>query len=128
MSLDYPYYEELVRRKHPAAWWWLVGDRLYYLGLLSAMLAVPTAGILFLAWLLGLGEHYLAVAGVAAVTFPVAAFVFVVGWSVKRHAYTLAERDGISPAEVYARGATGRSPNAEPSAAPEPAYKVGPGR
>lgn len=57
MSLDYPYYEELCRRKHRAAWWWLVGDRLYYLGLLPGVLALPAAGVLFVAWLLGLGEH-----------------------------------------------------------------------
>ena len=68
MSLDYPYYEELCRRKHRAAWWWLVGDWLYYLGLLPGMLALPTAGILFVSWLLGVGEHYLAMAGLAAAT------------------------------------------------------------
>ena len=28
MSLDYPFYEQLVRRRHRAAWWWLAGDRL----------------------------------------------------------------------------------------------------
>jgi hypothetical protein len=116
VSLDYPYYEELCRRKHRAAWWWLVGDWLYYLGLLPGVLALPTAGILFVAWLLDLGEHYLTVAGLASVAFPVAAVVFVVGSSFKRHAYTLAERDGISSAEVYARGAVGGSPDAEPAA------------
>lgn len=123
MSLDYPYYEELCRRKHRAAWWWLVGDRLYYLGLLPGVLALPAAGVLFVAWLLGLGEHYLAVAGLAAVTFPVAAVVFVVGSSLKRHAYTLAERDGISSAEVYRRGAAPQAPDAEPGAAPDPARR-----
>jgi hypothetical protein len=104
VSLDYPYYEELCRRKHRAAWWWLVGDWLYYLGLLPGMLALPTAGILFVSWLLGVGEHYLAMAGLAAATFPVAVLVFLVGSSVKRHAYTLGERDGITAAEVYRHG------------------------
>jgi hypothetical protein len=79
--------------------------------------AAVRAGILFVAWLLGLGEHYLTVAGLAAVAFPVAAVVFVVGWSVKRHAYTLAERDSISSAEVYLRGAAPKVPEAEPGAA-----------
>ena len=118
VSLDYPYYEELCRRKHQAAWWWLVGDRLYYLGLLPAMLAVPGAGVALVVGLLGFGWHWLML---AAVTFPVGAVVFVVGASLKGHAYTLAERDGISSAEVYARGAVGHDSEAEPGGAPDPA-------
>jgi hypothetical protein len=93
VSLDFPYYEELRRRKHRAAWWWLVGDRLYYLGLLPAMLAVPGAGVSLLAGLLGFGWHWLLSAVVVIV---VGAVVFVVGGSLKRHAYTLAERDTAS--------------------------------
>ena len=79
MSLDYPYYEELCRRKHRAAWWWLVGDRLYYLGLLPAMLAVPGAGVAILAGLLGFGWHWLLA---AVFVFPVGVVVFVVGGKV----------------------------------------------
>jgi hypothetical protein len=116
VSLDYPYYEELCRRKHRAAWWWLVGDRLYYLGLLPAMLAVPGAGVALLAGLLGFGWHWLLS---TVVVFVVGAVVFVVGGSLKGHAYTLAERDGISSAEVYQRGAAPRAPDAEPGAAPD---------
>jgi hypothetical protein len=127
VSLDYPYYEELRRQGHRAAWWWLVGDRLYYFGLLPAVLALPAAAVLFVAWLLGLGEHYLTVAGLAALTFPVAVLVFVVGSSAKRHAYTLAERDGISAAEVYARGAAGGCQDAESGAALDPARDSGSG-
>ena len=115
MSLDYPYYEELCRRKHPAAWWWLVGDWLYYLGLLPGVLSLPSAAIFYVAWQFGLGDRYLALAELAAITFPVAAVVFVVGSSVKRHAYTLGERDGISAAEVYARGASRDALDASPS-------------
>ena len=114
MSLDYPYYEELCRRKHRAAWWWLVGDRLYYLGLLSAGLAVAGVPAALVAVLMGFGWRGLVV---AAVTFPVGAAVFVVGASLKRHAYTLAERDGISAAEVYQRGASPQAPDAEPRSA-----------
>ena len=101
MSLDYPYYEELCRQKHRAAWWWLVGDRLYYLGLLPATLAVPGAAVGIGAGLLGFGWHWLVI---AAITFLVGAVVFVTGSSLKAHAYILAERDGISSAEVYQRG------------------------
>lgn len=103
MSLDYPYYEELCRRRHRAAWWWLVGDRLYYLGLLPAMLAVPGGAVGLGSGLLGFGWQRLVI---AAITFPVGAVVFFVGASLKGRAYTLAERDGISSAEVYARRAT----------------------
>jgi hypothetical protein len=114
VSLDYPYYEELCRRNHPAAWWWLIGDRLYYLGLLPAMVALPFAGIGLVAWLLGLGERYLVIAVLAAVAFPVGAVVCFIGSWLKRHAYRLAERDGISPAEVFNGGAASRVPEAEP--------------
>lgn len=92
MSLDYPFYEELCRRKHRAAWWWLLGDRLYYLGLLPAALAVPGAGVALLAGLLGWGWYWL-VADVAV--FVLGAVVFVLGSSLKGHSYRLAERDGI---------------------------------
>lgn len=110
MSLDYPYYEELCRLKHHAAWWWLIGDRLYYLGLLPALLSVPGVALALLAGLLGFGWHWLLV---MLGTFLGGAVVFVAGGSLKRHAYDLAERDGISSAEVYARGASGRGPDAE---------------
>jgi hypothetical protein len=38
MSLDYPFFEELRRRNHPAAKWWKWGDMLYYLGLVPAII------------------------------------------------------------------------------------------
>ncbi len=95
VSLDSPFSEELVRRSHGAAWWWRIGDRLYYLGLLPAMLAVPGTGAALLAGLFGFGWGWLVV---AAVTFVAGAVVFVIGSSLKRHAYDIAEReDGIIP-------------------------------
>lgn len=94
MSLDYPFYEQLVRRRHRAVWWWLVGDRLYYLGLLPAMLAIAGSVAGVAAGLVGFGWGWLVA---AAVTFVVGAVVFVVGSFLKRHAYVLAERDGITP-------------------------------
>jgi hypothetical protein len=92
MSLDYPFYEELCRRKHRAAWWWLIGDRLYYLGLLPAGAFVPGAVLALGAGLLGWGWSWLLL---AAVTFVLGAVVFVVGSSLKGRSYRLAERDGI---------------------------------
>ncbi len=47
MSLDYPFYQELKRRQHPAAKWWWLGDALYYLGLLPALiLGIPALVVL----------------------------------------------------------------------------------
>jgi hypothetical protein len=104
MSLDYPYYEELCRQKHQAAWWWIIGDRLYYVGLLPAMLSVPGAGVAVIAGLFGFGWHgFLA----ALATFIGGVMVFFVGSSLKRFAYTLGERDGIPAAEVYERSRGG---------------------
>lgn len=37
MSLDFPFFEELRKRRHPAAKWWRLGDGLYYLGLLGTV-------------------------------------------------------------------------------------------
>ena len=108
MSLDFPYYEELCRQKHPAAWWWLIGDRLYYLGLLPAMSAIPAAGVAIIAGMAGFGWFW---SMIDIALFVFGAFVFLVGSSLKGHAYTLAERDGISAAEVYERGASPRTPD-----------------
>lgn len=92
MSLDYPFYEDLCRRKHRAAWWWLIGDRLYYLGLVSAVLSISGAFAGLLAGLLDRGWSSLVL---AAVTFPIGVVVFFVGASFKRRSYRLAKRDGI---------------------------------
>ncbi len=105
MSLDYPFYEELCRRKHRAARWWLIGDRLYYLGLYSAILAFAGAGVaggvVGILGLRGIGLHWF---WAALGTFVGGAVVCFVGACLKGHAYSLAERDGISSAEVYRRG------------------------
>lgn len=94
MSLDYPFYEELRRRDHRAAGWWLVGDRLYYLGLLTtavAALMVPVG----LAFGFGDGDWRLAVR--SGLLLPAGVGVFVLGGWLKGRSYRLAERDGIDP-------------------------------
>ena len=93
MSLDYPFYERLCRLKHRAAWWWRIGDCLYYLGLLSAVVAVPGSVLALLAGLFGLGWRHLAA---TSLVFIAGAIVFVIGTSFKGYAHDLAERDGIS--------------------------------
>jgi hypothetical protein len=103
MSLDYPFYEELRRLKHRGAKWWIIGDRLYYLGLLPAITAIPGAGVGLIYLLMGRGWGCLIA---WAAVFAVGTLVFFVGASLKSHAYRLAERDGISAAEVYDRSKT----------------------
>jgi hypothetical protein len=94
MSMDYPFYEKLVRERHRAAWWWLVGDRLYYLGLIPAAMAFSGIVPALMMGLLGHGWKWLTVASVVLV---IGAVVFVIGGSLKNYAYNLAERDGIEP-------------------------------
>lgn len=93
MSLDFPFFEELKKRKHPAAKWWRLGDCLYYLGLLGAVgsvLAVPivTACCLLFQW----SWLYLLYSGLALLLF---ALVFVMGSLFKGMSYKMAEKDRI---------------------------------
>jgi hypothetical protein len=113
MSLDYPFYEELRRLKHRGARWWLIGDRLYYLGLLPAMLALPSAAICLLAVAMEL-EWGWPCFWLSLGAFPVGVVVWFIGASLKGHAYRLAERDGISAADVYNRGKAGDGPGPTP--------------
>src|SRR5438552_2328174 len=93
MSQDYPFYEELCRREHRGAKWWLIGDCFYYLGSLPAVASIPGAAAATIAGLSGRGWTWLTI---SAVTFVGGAAVFITGIALKRHAYDLARRDGIN--------------------------------
>jgi hypothetical protein len=41
VSRDFPLYEVMRKRSPRAARWWIVGDRLYHVGLLMTMLCIP---------------------------------------------------------------------------------------
>jgi hypothetical protein len=93
MSLDYAFYDELRRRQHAAAKWWLWGDILYYLGLLPAViLAIPALWSFFRlpfssmarwqAWVLSL--------------FALFIVIFLVGTRLKLKAWKMAAKDGIN--------------------------------
>jgi len=41
VSRDFPLYEVMRKRSPQAARWWIVGDRLYHVGLLMTMLCIP---------------------------------------------------------------------------------------
>ncbi len=89
MSLDYPFYLELKKRKSPAAKWWRVGDVLYYLGLVPAILSLIATPILSLFenayWHYSLG------------IFMISVIVFIVGSSLKGKSYRMAAKEGINP-------------------------------
>lgn len=93
MSLDYPFYEQLVRRRHRAARWWRIGDRLYYPGLLSALFGLMFAPAYSVFW--PDGGRTPVVASVVAIGLGVG--VLLAGAWLKGRAYTLAARDGIHP-------------------------------
>lgn len=91
--MDYPLYEELCRRKHPASKWWLIGDRLYYIGLLPAgmsLVAIPVVALFSL-----IGQDNWNVFWLAVVTFPIALAVFFIGSSLKGYVHRVAEREEI---------------------------------
>ena len=94
MSLDYPFYEELKRRKHRAARWWRLGDSLYYLGLILGVLSIIAFLFYFIIQLLNnnFSWKYLLILFV----FLMSCFlVFYTGASLKKISYQIAKKDGI---------------------------------
>lgn len=103
MSLDYPFYQELKRQKHKAAKYWRIGDCLYYIGLLMALVAVIS--------LLFRPVHYFIFRFIDSytvewswrkfiywlVTVPLGVLIFYIGASLKAFSYQLADKDGINP-------------------------------
>ncbi len=89
MSLDYPLYEEMVRKGSRAALWWRIGDILYYIGLLAAIVSIPL-GISHTvkSGLVSVGLWYL-------LAFICCVGIWLSGGLLKSHSYKLAERDGI---------------------------------
>jgi hypothetical protein len=92
MSLDYPFYQELQRRGHPAAKWWRVGDALYYLGLLPALfLAIPSV-IALIEMPFGYARWQLWV----LVLFVFFAVIFLLATRLKLKSWNMAGKDGIN--------------------------------
>jgi hypothetical protein len=104
MSMDYPNYEEMKRRGSRGRWFWIIGDRLYYLGLLGAFIfpIVVPLGILrehkfdiaAIMRTTGAREWIHALGAVLAI-FLFFAGVFFVGRMLKGLSYKIAEREGI---------------------------------
>ncbi len=94
MSLDYPFYEELCRRKHPARWWWRIGDCLYYLGFLPTVAAISAILMQFF-FRLSDGRRPFSWFWIFT-TIGIGIPLFLIGAAIKSQAYNLAECDGIA--------------------------------
>ena len=93
-SLDYPLYEKMKRRAPQAAVYWVAGDRLYHLGLLSTMLSIPLLFVVYTQW--GAGD-YLAWSGVFMAASVAAA---ALGVFLKRESYKKAVKAGIDITKI----------------------------
>ncbi len=95
MSLDYPLFEAMkARGLRKACIYWRVGDTLYYIGLLSAILAPLAIGAyLTVARFPGRGLV------LALTAFVLGAAVCVVGMLFKGRSHAIAEEQGVKPFE-----------------------------
>jgi hypothetical protein len=93
MSLDYPLYEEMVRRKSRAAPWWRVGDTLFYIGLWTAILSIP-AGIRHV---LLSGSNHIMLWYILA--FVLGVLIYFASHWLKYRSYQIAKEDGIDPSK-----------------------------
>ena len=88
MPLDHPLYEEMLRRKSGGSWFWLIGNRLYYIGLL---IFIAASCLLPVFWSRKLESAVLP----AAVTAALGACTFFLGGALKTISYRIAGKEGI---------------------------------
>jgi hypothetical protein len=101
MSLDYPLYEEMKRRKCTRGGrLWMLGDRLYYAGLLGGVVGAPMAATFCF---MKFGQMRLVFMGACGV-FILGAGAFCLGGFLKTLSYKEAEKCGIDPADIIGRG------------------------
>ncbi len=93
MSMDMPFYKELRRRNHPAARTWFLGDCLYYIGILMAMLAIAAGCVSIVGALVGWFGWSLALYAFGLLVLGVC--VFFTGASLKQRSYRRAAQDDI---------------------------------
>lgn len=101
MSLDYPFYQELKKRRHPGARWWLAGDVIYYFGLLLGLFGIPS--VLVYSLIYRLEESRWPIFGSGwktllwlSIGLACSVAVFVGGALLKRKSYIMAHKDGIN--------------------------------
>jgi hypothetical protein len=98
MALDLPFLQELRRRNHPAAKWFSLGDRIFYLGLLPGIMAVPCTVMGLLGGLMGYGWLGL----IVSVGIIIAGCILVpLGMAIKKSARNKAAKDGIVAKDAF---------------------------
>lgn len=93
MSMDYPLYEEMIRRKSRGRWFWRIGDWLYYIGLLIFLSSPIFIGMVVYVKLTKTGKGSPLAAGALWALF--GACVFLLGGWLKNLSYSIAEKEGI---------------------------------
>jgi len=94
MSLDYPFYEELKKRNSPAAKWWKIGDSLYYLGLLPAVICIVlTPCLLIAAYVFEMQHKYWQF---SLILFIISVIVFFIGSYLKARSYAIGKSEGVN--------------------------------
>lgn len=89
-SRDYPLYEKMKKRSPRAAVWWIVGDRLYHLGLPMTMLCVPAFFLVYTQ--MGAGSEWI---GWLVIALVLSIGLFALGIYCKGKSYRIAMQAGI---------------------------------
>jgi len=94
MSMDYPVYEEMKRRNcRRGMRLWMAGDRLYYLGLLTAVMGTLAYPI----FRFGQGDGFLRTSLAMGGIFLFGTVVFFGGARLKKASHEEARKAGIDP-------------------------------
>ncbi len=94
MSDNHPLYNVLRKLDHPGAWWWRMGDITYYIGVIPAFLFGAGSIVAFVGMLARWNDWR--VPAKTASLFVFCVLIAVCGSMMRRHAFRLAERDGIT--------------------------------
>jgi hypothetical protein len=90
---DTPFYEELKRRGHKAAKWWLLGEILCYLGFLASIVLAFRLLLALIGCLLG-GRPWIALL-YSFLFMVLCVLVIFIGDFFKGKSYKMAKEDGI---------------------------------
>lgn len=94
MSLDYPLYQEMLRRGSRARWFWRIGDWLCYTGILGFVFVLIMWPFIFFFKFSNTGMA-------AAAGLVMMAAVYVAGNSLKKVSYRIALGEGIDIVKYF---------------------------
>lgn len=94
MSLDYPLYQEMVRRGSRGRWFWRIGDWLCYIGVMGLVLVLILWPLMFFSKYDNMGM------AAAGGVFLMAA-VYVLGSFLKKVSYRIALSEGLDITEYF---------------------------